>query len=59
MAGRTWQIVDADPDQEELLVIPVKDAGEVPVWSGELPPVPIEVAIEVGKLRRSAAIILR
>ena len=56
MAGRTWQIVDADPDQEELLVIPVKDAGEVPVWSGELPPVPIEVAIEVGKLRRSAAI---
>ena len=56
MAGRTWQIVDADPEQEELLVIPVKDTGEVPVWSGELPPVPIEVATEVGQLRRSAAI---
>ena len=56
MAGRTWQIVDADPDQEELLVVPVKDTGEVPVWSGELSPVPIEVAIEVGQLRRSAAI---
>ena len=44
MAGRTWQIVDADPDQEEILVIPIKDSGEVPVWSGELPPVPMEVA---------------
>ncbi|MEC9146568.1 MAG: DEAD/DEAH box helicase, partial [Candidatus Thermoplasmatota archaeon] len=56
MAGRTWQIVDADPDQEEILVIPINDSGEVPVWSGELPPVPIEVAMEVGMLRRSVAI---
>ena len=56
MAGRTWQIVDADPDQEEILVIPIKDSGEVPVWSGELPPVPMEVAKEVGMLRRSIAV---
>tara|TARA_B100001173_G_scaffold83597_1_gene71462 strand:+ start:22357 stop:25311 length:2955 start_codon:yes stop_codon:yes gene_type:complete len=56
MAGRTWQIVDADPDQEEILVIPIKDSGEVPVWSGELPPVPLEVAMEVGMLRRSIAV---
>ena len=56
MAGRTWQIVDADPDQEEILVIPINDSGEVPVWSGELPPVPIEVAMEVGMLRRSIAV---
>ncbi len=56
MAGRTWQIVDADPDQEEILVIPIKDSGEVPVWSGELPPVPMEVAKEVGVLRRSIAV---
>ncbi|MDP6885364.1 MAG: DEAD/DEAH box helicase [Candidatus Thalassarchaeaceae archaeon] len=56
MAGRTWMIVDADPEQNELLVAPVKDTGEAPVWSGELPPVPIEVALEVGRLRRSAAV---
>lgn len=56
MAGRTWQIVDADPDQEEILVIPIKDSGEVPVWSGELPPVPMEIAMEVGILRRSIAV---
>ncbi|MFL2971142.1 MAG: DEAD/DEAH box helicase [Candidatus Thalassarchaeaceae archaeon] len=55
MAGRTWMIVDADPEQSELLVAPVKDTGEAPVWAGELPPVPIEVAQEVGRLRRSAA----
>ena len=58
MAGRTWQIVDADPEQEELLVAPIKETGEAPVWSGELPPVPKEVAREVGKLRRSIAITL-
>lgn len=56
MAGRTWQIIDADPEQEELVVAPVKETGEAPVWIGELPPVPQEVAEEVGRLRRSAAI---
>ena len=34
MAGRTWMIVDADPEQSELLVAPVKDTGEAPVWAG-------------------------
>ena len=58
MAGRTWQIVDADPEQEELLVAPIKETGEAPVWAGELPPVPKEVAREVGSLRRSVAITL-
>ena len=43
-------IVDADPEQSELLVVPVKDNGEAPVWAGELLPVPIEVALEVGRL---------
>jgi ATP-dependent Lhr-like helicase len=56
MAGRTWEIIDADPEQEELLVGPVKESGSAPVWAGELPPVPREVAEEVGYLRRSAAI---
>ena len=56
MAGRTWQIVDADPEQEELLVAPIKETGEAPVWTGELSPVPKEVAREVGKLRRAVGI---
>ena len=50
MAGRTWQIVDADPEQNELVVAPVSQLGSAPVWSGELPPVPSEVAIEVGQM---------
>mgnify|MGYP002819597267 FL=1 len=53
IAGRTWQIIDADPDQSELVVAPISDIGNAPVWSGELPPVPSEVAKEVGQLRRS------
>ena len=55
MAGRTWEVVDADPDSEELSVAPVKEQGSAPVWSGELPPVPQVVAQEVGRLRRLAA----
>lgn len=55
MAGRTWQIIDADPEAEELSVAPAKEQGTAPVWSGELPPVPEEVANEVGRLRRIAA----
>lgn len=55
MAGRTWQIIDADPEQNELTVAPISEIGNAPVWSGELPPVPKEVAREVGQLRRSIA----
>ena len=55
MAGRTWQVIDADPEQEELLVSPVNDQGTAPVWSGELPPTPAAVAREIGKLRQLLA----
>ncbi len=55
MAGRTWEIVDADPEKSELLVAPVSDQGSAPVWSGELPPVPAKVAREVGWLRLAIA----
>lgn len=56
MAGRTWQIIDADPEAEELSVAPVKEQGSAPVWTGELPPVPLAIAEEVGRLRKSAAV---
>ena len=55
IAGRTWLIVDADPEQSELLVAPVKDHGAAPHWLGELPPVPESVAREVGYLRHLVA----
>tara|TARA_B100001750_G_C15518844_1_gene609686 strand:- start:2467 stop:5103 length:2637 start_codon:yes stop_codon:yes gene_type:complete len=55
MAGRTWEIVDADPEKSELLVSPISDQSSAPVWAGELPPVPAEVAREVGNLRRAIA----
>ena len=45
MAGRTWIVVDADPEQSELLVAPVSDQGHAPQWVGELPPTPAEVAL--------------
>jgi ATP-dependent Lhr-like helicase len=55
IAGRTWLIVDADPEQSELLVSPVNDHGSAPHWLGELPPVPESVAREVGYLRHLLA----
>ncbi len=56
MAGRTWIVVDADPEQNELLVAPVSDQGHAPQWVGELPPTPAEVSREAGRLRRLFAI---
>ena len=53
MVGRTWEIVEANPEKSELLVAPVGTGGTAPVWSGELPPVPSEIAREVGGLRRA------
>jgi ATP-dependent Lhr-like helicase len=55
MAGRTWVVVEADPDRSELLVAPVTEQGSAPEWMGELPPVPAGVAREVGGLRLAIA----
>ena len=52
IVGRTWEIVEANPEKSELMVAPVGKGGIAPVWSGELPPVPAEIAREVGGLRR-------
>ena len=55
IAGRTWMIIDADPEKSELLVIPASDQAKAPQWVGELPPVPADVAREIGKLRELIA----
>ena len=53
LRGRPWIIVKKDEDK--LLISPVKEIGNVPTWVGEDIPVPFEVALEVGKMRRLAS----
>lgn len=48
--GRTWRVVEQRED--ELLVEEAKTVGNVPSWTGSDIPVPFEVAMEVGRLRR-------
>jgi ATP-dependent Lhr-like helicase len=48
--GRTWRIIEMTGD--ELLVEEAKDVGSVPSWAGSDIPVPFEVAMEVGRMRR-------
>ena len=49
--GRTWRLVELRED--ELLVEEVRTVGNVPSWQGSDIPVPFEVAMEVGRLRRT------
>lgn len=48
--GRTWHVIEVY--ENELLVEQIKEIGSVPSWTGSDIPVPFEVAMEVGKLRR-------
>lgn len=48
--GRTWRIVEMRED--EILVEEAREVGSVPSWAGSDIPVPFEVAMEVGRLRR-------
>lgn len=48
--GRTWRIVEMRED--EILVEEVREIGSVPSWTGSDIPVPFEVAMEVGAMRR-------
>jgi ATP-dependent Lhr-like helicase len=49
--GRSWRIVEIR--EEELLVEQVREIGSIPSWVGEDIPVPMEVAMEVGEMRRT------
>jgi len=53
LRGRPWVIVKREEDK--LLISSIKEIGNVPTWIGEDIPVPFEVALEVGKLRRLAS----
>ncbi len=49
--GRTWRIVEMR--EEEILVEEAREIGSVPSWTGSDIPVPFEVAMEVGRMRRT------
>ncbi|MCQ2069514.1 MAG: DEAD/DEAH box helicase [archaeon] len=51
--GRTWRVVEIRED--EILVEEARNIGNVPSWQGSDIPVPFEIAMEVGKLRRTRA----
>ena len=49
MKGKAWRVIEWEG--ESITVAPGK-IGEIPDWTGEEIPVPYEVAMEVGRLRR-------
>jgi ATP-dependent Lhr-like helicase len=51
LKGRPWMIVQREEDR--VLVSSIAERGEAPSWIGEDIPVPFEIALEVGKLRRT------
>ncbi len=51
MKGQTWQVVDIAEDH--ITVQPIQELGGIPSWIGEEIPVPLAVAMEVGKARRT------
>ena len=53
LRGKPWTIIKREDD--EILVSQSKEIGNVPTWTGEDIPIPFEVALEVGKLRRLTA----
>ena len=48
--GRTWRIIEMR--EEEILVEETGEIGSVPSWAGSDIPVPFDVAMEVGRVRR-------
>ncbi len=51
MAGRPWQVLEIENEEQRVRVGPVAEIGAVPQWSGSDLPVSREVAQEVARLR--------
>ena len=53
--GKVWQ-VEQVADDRKIYVTPVEDPlAAVPGWDGEMLPIPYELAVETGKLRREVS----
>ncbi len=50
LKGQPWNIVKIE--EKKVLVSSSKEIGNVPSWSGEDIPIPFDIAMEVGSLRR-------
>jgi ATP-dependent Lhr-like helicase len=58
--GKVWRIVQIDDETGTVHVVPSEDQfAAIPGWDGEMLPVPLELAMEVGKLREKIAQELR
>jgi len=56
MHGQTWRILSVDEEEQRVDVEPVRESlGAIPSWEGEIIPVPMDVAEEVGRLREQIA----
>ncbi|MCA1812185.1 MAG: DEAD/DEAH box helicase, partial [Halobacteriales archaeon] len=51
MAGRSWRVLEIEVEAARVRVVPVKELGPVPQWTGSQLPVSLEVAQEVAALR--------
>ncbi|MEM2873093.1 MAG: DEAD/DEAH box helicase [Nitrososphaerales archaeon] len=53
LKGSSWRILSIDDEKMEVHVEPIsKDLATIPYWTGELIPVDLNTAKEVGKIRR-------
>jgi len=54
--GKVWRIVQIEDETGTVYVVPTEDPfAALPGWDGEILPVPLSLAQEVGKLRHSIA----
>lgn len=58
--GKVWRIVQIEDETGTVHVVPSEDQfAAIPGWDGEMLPVSLELAVEVGKLRQEIAQELR
>ncbi|MEF8848540.1 MAG: DEAD/DEAH box helicase [Candidatus Thermoplasmatota archaeon] len=50
LSGRAWKVIRKEED--EIILSQSDEIGDVPSWAGEDIPIPYDVALEVGRIRR-------